>query len=174
LNWIDQADRTLAMEPAFHWGYFFRGIALEQLQRPGDAIDSLRKSVELSGGSTVMLSALGHAYAAAGDLVQARNVLGTVQGDSRQRYVSSYEIALIHAAMGEQNRVRVVRQGVRRTIRVVAVLERGTSPRPPAQRSSLSDARHPYRPADKVEIYARLGGIIVSSYSTRIGCAAGA
>ncbi len=101
---LDQAERTLAMEPAFHWGYFFRGVALEQLQRPRDAVDSLRKSVELSGGSTVMLSALGHAYAAAGDRRSARELLATLNETSRQRYVSSYEIALIHAAIGEHDR----------------------------------------------------------------------
>jgi TolB-like protein/Flp pilus assembly protein TadD len=101
---LDQANRTLAMEPAFHWGYFFRGLALQQLKRRADAVDSLRKSVELSGASTVMLSALGHAYATDGDLVRARGVLATLQEASRQRYVSSYEIALIYAALGEADR----------------------------------------------------------------------
>lgn len=101
---LDQAERTLAMEPAFHWGYFFRGLALEQLQRPGDAVDSLRKSVELSGRSTVMLSALGHAYAAAGDLQSSRELLATLNNTARYRYVSSYEIALIHFAIGEHDR----------------------------------------------------------------------
>lgn len=100
---LDQANRTLEMEPAFHWGYFFRGLALEQLQRFGDAIDALRKSVDLSGGSTVMLSALGHAYAAAGESVKARDVLKTLNEQSRRRYISSYEIALIHVALGEND-----------------------------------------------------------------------
>src|SRR5262249_5143541 len=88
---LDQAERTLAMEPAFHWGYFFRGVALEQLQLSGDAIDSLRKATELSGSSTVMLSALGHAYAAAGDPRSAREMLATLNETARKRYVSSYE-----------------------------------------------------------------------------------
>lgn len=101
---LDQAERTLAMEPAFHWGYFFRGLALEQLQRPGDSVDSLRKAADLSGRSTVMQSALGHAYAAAGDLRSARELLAKLSETSRERYVSSYEIALICAAMGEHER----------------------------------------------------------------------
>jgi TolB-like protein/Flp pilus assembly protein TadD len=100
---LDQAERTLAMEPAFHWGFFFRGLALEQLQRPGEAVDSLRKAEELSGGSTVMLSALGHAYAAAADLRSAREVVATLNEKSRERYVSSYEVALIYAAIGEHD-----------------------------------------------------------------------
>lgn len=100
---LHQSNRTLEMEPAFHWGYFFRGLALEQLQDFGDAIDALRKSVDLSGGSTVMLSALGHAYAAAGDTVGALDVLKTLHEQSLQRYISSYEIALIHAGLGEND-----------------------------------------------------------------------
>ncbi|MGI9101900.1 MAG: winged helix-turn-helix domain-containing protein [Terriglobales bacterium] len=98
---LDQADRTLAMEPSFHWGHFFRGIALEQLHRPAEAIEALRKSVELSGGSTVMLSALGHAHASAGDSREAREVLHTLHETSSSRYVSSYEIALIYATLGQ-------------------------------------------------------------------------
>jgi tetratricopeptide (TPR) repeat protein len=100
----DQAERTLAIEPAYHWAYFFRGLALDQLQRQAEAVDAFRRSHELSGGSTVMLSALGHAYASAGDAHSARKVLASLITTSRQRYVSSYEIALIHVALGENER----------------------------------------------------------------------
>ena len=48
-----------------------------------------------------MLSALGHAYGAAGDERSARDLLAKLNEMSLQRYVSSYEIALIHAAIGE-------------------------------------------------------------------------
>jgi tetratricopeptide (TPR) repeat protein len=101
---LEQANHTLGMEPAFQWGYFFRGLALEQMQNLGGAVDAFRKSVESSGGSTVMLSALGHAYGAAGDVHQAREVLRTLDATSRQRYISSYEVALIHVALDEYER----------------------------------------------------------------------
>jgi TolB-like protein len=97
---FDQANRTLAMEPSFHWGYFFRGLALEQFDRSQEAVDALRRSVDLAAGSPVMLSALGHAYAVAGDSVNARKVLASLQEELNRRYVSSYEIALIHAGLG--------------------------------------------------------------------------
>jgi hypothetical protein len=51
-----------------------------------------------------MLSALGHAYAAAGDTVGALDVLKTLHEQSRQRYISSYEIALIHVGLRENER----------------------------------------------------------------------
>lgn len=98
---IEQSNRTLHSESAFHWGYFFRGLAMEQLGEIGKAIESLRKAVELSGGSTVMESALAHAYATAKEHAAAREILDSLKVRSKERYISSYEIALIHAALGE-------------------------------------------------------------------------
>jgi TolB-like protein/Flp pilus assembly protein TadD len=97
----EQANRTLQMEPNFHWGYFFLGLAHEQMGMPGEAIADFKKSVELSGGSTVMLSALGHAYAAGGESDRAVEVLQGLKQLSQSRYISSYEIALIYCALGK-------------------------------------------------------------------------
>jgi TolB-like protein/Tfp pilus assembly protein PilF len=98
---FQQAHNTLQMEPNFHWGYFFSGLAQEQMGQPRDAIADFKKSVELSGGSTVMLSALGHAFAAAREFDRALDVLQKLTQLSETRYVSSYEIALIYCALGE-------------------------------------------------------------------------
>jgi tetratricopeptide (TPR) repeat protein len=89
------------MEPNFHWGHFFLGLAHEQMGLPGEAIADFKKSVKLSGGSTVMLSALGHAYAAGGESVRAVEVLQRLKQLSQSRYISSYEIALIYCALGK-------------------------------------------------------------------------
>jgi Flp pilus assembly protein TadD len=89
------------MEPAFHWSYFFRGLALIQLKRFAEAIDAFRRAVKLSNGSTVMMSALGHAYGIAGDIANARGALHTLNTMARRRYIASYEIAVIHTALNE-------------------------------------------------------------------------
>jgi DNA-binding winged helix-turn-helix (wHTH) protein/tetratricopeptide (TPR) repeat protein len=100
---LDESRKLVEMESSFHWGHFFVGLALEQMHDAGGAVAALEKSVDLSGGSTVMLSALGHAYAAAGARDRARNVLRQLEELSAHRYVSSYEIGLIHVALEEQN-----------------------------------------------------------------------
>lgn len=101
---ISEAQRTLAMEKRFHWGYFFAGLALDAAGDHRDALKHLRTSLELSGQSTVMLAALGHAYGTAHKHDAARKVLTQLGELSQTRYISSYEIALIHIALGEHDR----------------------------------------------------------------------
>jgi len=101
---ISEAQRTLAMEKRFHWGYFFAGLALDAAGEHRDALSHLSTSLELSGQSTVMLAALGHAYGTAHQPDAARKVLRQLGELSQTRYISSYEIALIHIALGEHDR----------------------------------------------------------------------
>ena len=55
----------------------------------------------LAGGNPVYLAGLGHAYAAAGNVAEARNVLRELEELSKQRHVSPFERAVIHAGLGE-------------------------------------------------------------------------
>jgi TolB-like protein/Flp pilus assembly protein TadD len=100
---LSEAHRTLAMEKRFHWGYFFAGLALDAAGEHRDALKHLRTSLDLSGQSTVMLAALGHAYGTAHEHDAARKVLGQLVELSQTRYISSYEIALIHIALEEHD-----------------------------------------------------------------------
>jgi TolB-like protein/Flp pilus assembly protein TadD len=101
---LNEAHRTLAMEKRFHWGYFFAGLALDAVGEHRDALTHLRTSLELSGQSTVMLAALGHAYGTANQPDDASKVLRQLQALSQTRYISSYEIGLIHLSLGEHDR----------------------------------------------------------------------
>ena len=101
---LSEAQRSVAMEKRFHWGYFFAGLALDAVGEHRDALKHLRTSLELSGQSTVMLAALGHAYGTAHEHDAARKVLAQLGELSQTRYISSYEIALIHLALGEHDR----------------------------------------------------------------------
>jgi tetratricopeptide (TPR) repeat protein len=49
-----------------------------------------------------MVALLGHAYAAAGRSEEARTILDQLQNESKTRYVPSYPIAAIYAALGEK------------------------------------------------------------------------
>ena len=100
---ISEAQRTVTMEKRFHWGYFFAGLALDAVGEHRDALNHLRTSLELSGQSTVMLAALGHAYGSAHEPDAARKILGQLGELSQTRYISSYEIALIQLSLGEHD-----------------------------------------------------------------------
>jgi Flp pilus assembly protein TadD len=66
------------------------------------AISLLRKGVQLSLGSPSLLAGLGHVYAAAGHLEEARRILGQLKQFSKQRYVMPYFVARIYAALNDK------------------------------------------------------------------------
>jgi serine/threonine-protein kinase len=77
------------------------GLALvaEQQGRPGEAIALLEP---ISGASNNRKSSLGHAYAVAGKVSQARGVLAALRAAATNSYVPAYYFALVHAGLGER------------------------------------------------------------------------
>jgi TolB-like protein/tetratricopeptide (TPR) repeat protein len=100
---LEECRKLLEMEPNFHKAHYFMGLALEQLGCAREAVTALQKSYELSG-STVMLAALGHAYATARDRDKAVGVLRTLEELSKNRYVSAYELGMIHVGLQEHEK----------------------------------------------------------------------
>jgi Flp pilus assembly protein TadD len=77
------------------------GHALEQKHMYQEAIAELERAVSLSGGSPVYLASLAHAYGAAGKRSQAQKLFNDLRSLSKQRYVSSYDLALASLGVGE-------------------------------------------------------------------------
>jgi Flp pilus assembly protein TadD len=67
-----------------------------------DAVSELRRSVELSHGEPTDIAALAHAYAVSGQTTEARDLLHTLQKFAKERYVSSYGMALIYVGLGDK------------------------------------------------------------------------
>jgi len=65
------------------------------------AIDQFEKGVKLSK-SPLMLSLLGHAYAASGRKADALKILADLN-QQKQRYVSPYTVATIYAGLGDKD-----------------------------------------------------------------------
>lgn len=78
------------------------GVALvaEQQGRPDEAIAILEP---ITGRSLNRMSSLGHAYAIAGRVAEARAVLDTLHARAAQSYVPSYYFALHYAGLGERD-----------------------------------------------------------------------
>jgi tetratricopeptide (TPR) repeat protein len=98
---IEEAKRTSELDAHEHWVPFFLGLAYGHKDMYGEAIIQHQTAVERSGGSSVMLAALGHTYATAGKRTEARRVLGQLKQLSTEKHVSSYEIAVIHVGLDE-------------------------------------------------------------------------
>ena len=81
---------------------YWMGVALEQNGQPSQAVAYIRRSIELAPDSTLQRAALARAYASAGDIPAARDVLDDLLRQEREgRYISSYQIAKAHHAMGD-------------------------------------------------------------------------
>ncbi|MBX3276634.1 MAG: tetratricopeptide repeat protein [Acidobacteria bacterium] len=100
---IEQLERTLELDPHFALGHWSLGRAYRQQGRYDEAIEELRHAVALSGHSPLMVAALGRACAVAGRDGEARNILDSLREMALRRYVSPYDIATIHAGLGERD-----------------------------------------------------------------------
>lgn len=81
----------------------FLGWSYEQRGRYDEAIVELQKAVADWGGDVFPMAALGHAYAAAGKELEAREVLAKLLERSKKEYVSAYEIATVYAGLGDKD-----------------------------------------------------------------------
>jgi TolB-like protein/Tfp pilus assembly protein PilF len=98
---VDQCRRTIEMDPNFAVAHWHLGLAYEQKQVFDAAIEEFQKAISLSGGSPLMKAALGHAYAKSQKKDEANKILGELNELSKQEYVSSYEVATIYVALGD-------------------------------------------------------------------------
>jgi TolB-like protein/tetratricopeptide (TPR) repeat protein len=98
---LTQAEKVTRMEPAFHWGYFFAGWALERLGRGSDAVNTLREATRRSADNPVMLAGLGHALAVTQDRKAARRIIQDLERMRGGKGLFGYELAVIHAALGQ-------------------------------------------------------------------------
>jgi DNA-binding winged helix-turn-helix (wHTH) protein/TolB-like protein/Tfp pilus assembly protein PilF len=98
---IEQCRRTIEMDPNFAVAHWYLGLAYEQKELFDDAIAEFQKATTLSGGSPLMQASLGHAFAKANRKHEATKILDELKELSKQRYVSSYEVAAIYVALGD-------------------------------------------------------------------------
>lgn len=90
---------TLDLDPDFSWARFLHGLALAQTGKLTEAIAEFEAAMRISGRSTKILGAVGHAAGMAGDSERARAVLAELEQMARERYVSSYATALVHIGL---------------------------------------------------------------------------
>jgi TolB-like protein/DNA-binding winged helix-turn-helix (wHTH) protein/Flp pilus assembly protein TadD len=100
------AEKFLKSQPDDSWELSILGWDYEQKRMPEQAVAKFRRAVEVTKDTpfnSFYLAALGHAYAMAGNRPQAENVLQTLSDRGKGSYVSPFDLALIHAALGEKD-----------------------------------------------------------------------
>ena len=100
---IAQLRGTLEMDPSYEWAHLILGQAYEQKGEYGLALNELRKAVELSHNSPLMVSALAHAYAVSGNQPEAQTLLAQLMTQSRKQYVSPYYVAVVYLGLSKND-----------------------------------------------------------------------
>jgi tetratricopeptide (TPR) repeat protein len=99
---VRQHQKVLAIDPNFAFGHWCLGMDYSQKRKFKLAIEECRKA-RLLGGTRTVLSALGYAYAMAGDKERAHQVLKELKGLLRTTYAPPYSFATIYAGLGEKD-----------------------------------------------------------------------
>jgi TolB-like protein/DNA-binding SARP family transcriptional activator len=100
---LAQYRSALEMDPDFGSAHLWLANVFEQKGLFAEAISELKTGVRLSGDSTFALARLGQGYAMAGQRDEARAVLQQLNASSSQRYVSPYDIAMLHVGLQEND-----------------------------------------------------------------------
>jgi tetratricopeptide (TPR) repeat protein len=95
---------TLDLEPNFAHAHSYLGKVYLRKQMFPQAVIEFEKAATLSGRIADYLGGLGHAYARAGRTADAHKVLAELNQQSRQRYVSWRDVAVVYAGLGETDR----------------------------------------------------------------------
>ena len=97
---IEQAQRSLELNPSFSPAYVDLGRAHEQLGAFDRAIKAFRKAVSLEQRAH-SLASLAHAYAISGRRDAATKILRRLQQTARKEFIPAYNFALIFMGLGK-------------------------------------------------------------------------
>jgi TolB-like protein/class 3 adenylate cyclase/Flp pilus assembly protein TadD len=100
---VDQAHRTLAMDPKFARAHWLLGVVYLQQGMNEEAIAELQAARQLEDSQRV-IAQLGYAYAVSGRMSDAQKALTDLNELSQRHYVDPYWIALIYTGLGDKDR----------------------------------------------------------------------
>jgi adenylate cyclase len=100
---VEQARKSVEMDPNRVAGYLWLGLALEQKHDFPESIARLEKAVELSHDKSGM-AFVAHARALSGDTAGARKILGDLEQRSNREYVSPWWMAMVYPDLGDKEK----------------------------------------------------------------------
>jgi tetratricopeptide (TPR) repeat protein len=100
---IAQLRKTIEMDSHFYYAYFNLGKALQLNGQLNEAVTEYKKAAALNDDSLV-LGLLAQGYAKLGQRDEALKTLEQLQQTATRRYVWNYTFALVHIALGENDK----------------------------------------------------------------------
>jgi eukaryotic-like serine/threonine-protein kinase len=101
---VGQAQKFLSSHADDPFELSTIGWDYQQKRMPEEAIAKFKRAVEVTKDDSFYLAVLGHGYAMAGNRREAEKILQTLSDRGKKSYVSPFDLALIHAALGEKDK----------------------------------------------------------------------
>ena len=96
-----EIDNLIDFNPQFWGGHWASGHIYNRHQMYEKAIDEFQMAVELEGGHSLPLSALGYTFAVAGRKDEARRIIAELDALAKDNYVSPFHVAIVYAGLNE-------------------------------------------------------------------------
>jgi serine/threonine-protein kinase len=97
---IRRFRKALELDENFIPAHGWLGMALGQQHRYTEALDAFQRALEVDR-VPILMAMLGHTHAIAGHRAQAEEVLTALEYESQSRYISAYDMAVIHAGLDD-------------------------------------------------------------------------
>jgi len=97
---IRRFRKALELDEHFIPAHGWLGMALGQQRRYDEALDAFGRALEVDR-IPILLAMLAHTHAIAGHREQALALLSDLETQAQHRYISPYDIAVIHAGLGD-------------------------------------------------------------------------
>ena len=98
---IEWTRRALTFERDHGWALMLMGWAYEQKGMFQEALSALQKAFP----GTLRTASIAHAYAVSGNRTAAEKILEDLLAESKKKYVSPYDIAVIYTGLDDKERV---------------------------------------------------------------------
>jgi serine/threonine-protein kinase len=97
---IRRFRKALELDEHFIPAHGWLGMALGQQHRYREALEAFQRALDVDR-IPILMAMLGHTHAIAGNREQAQEALTVLDYESRSRYISPYDTAVIHAGLGD-------------------------------------------------------------------------
>lgn len=98
---LEQCDHTIELNPHFSPAYWILGLVQEQRGEFEESVAAFQRAIQLSPRSPIMQAALGRTLALSGKREEALRILQELHKLAEKRYVSPFELASLHFALGQ-------------------------------------------------------------------------
>ena len=100
---LDQCDHTIELNPHFAPAYWALGLIQEQMADFEESLAAFQRAIQLTPNSPRMRAGLARSLAMSGKHKEAQQILKEMQTLSEKRYVSPFELASVHFALGQSD-----------------------------------------------------------------------